>query len=213
MISHLGFRATLIVFAAIVGSLGIGSMITDVFAARTPASGADVGGTTRTLMSWWTASMSGPDGAHALTDALQTLRQGAGRPARAEDDRARAALRGALSLSPHDAQLWLALAALEVARDPDGPPGIEPLKMSYFTAPNDARLMAMRLEVATRMTDPVDTQLRLLVEGDLRLMLTRQPDQGAAVVAAYRRASARGKAFMDDAVKSIAPSFLRSLHG
>jgi hypothetical protein len=215
MISHFGFRATLIALAAMIGGLGIGSMITDVSAARAPASAAQDGGVTRTLLGWWTAPSSRPDldSGRALADALETLRQSSGRPAATPGDDERTALRGVLSLRPHDAQLWLALAAREVARDPDGPGGIEPLKMAYFTAPNDARLMAMRLEVATRMTDPVDTQLRLLVEGDLRLMLTRQPDQGAAVLAAYRRASSRGKAFMDDAVKSIAPSFLRSMHG
>src|SRR5262249_7466724 len=142
-----------------------------------------------------------------------TLRQTASRPAGTGGDDESAALRGALSLSPHDAQLWLALAAREVARDPDGPAGIEPLKMAYFTAPNDAHLMGTRLEVATRMSDPVDTQLRLLVEGDLRLMLTRQPDQGAAVLAAWRRASPRGKALIEDTVKPISPSLLRAMHG
>jgi hypothetical protein len=215
MISQFGFRATLIALAVVVGGLGIASMITDVSAARAPASGANDAGISRTLLSRWIAPMSGADldSGRALAHTLEMLRQSAGRPVPAEDDRERSALRGALSLSPHDAQLWLALAAFEVARDPDGPAGIEPLKMSYFTAPNDARLMPMRLEVATRMADPVDVQLRLLVEGDLRLMLTRQPDQGAAVLAAYRRASIRGKAFMDDAVRSIAPSFLRAMHG
>jgi hypothetical protein len=85
--------------------------------------------------------------------------------------------------------------------------------MTYLTAPNEAELMPVRLNAATRFDALVDPDLRELVQGDVRLMLTRQPDQKAAVVSAYRSASKRGKAFLEDAIQMIAPTFLTTLRG
>ena len=49
-------------------------------------------------------------------------------------------------LHPYHAELWLALALLKAQKNPRDPMLIEALKMAYFTAPNDARLMAVRLD-------------------------------------------------------------------
>ena len=84
--------------------------------------------------------------------------------------------------------------------------------MSYLTAPNDARLMAARLDVATRSEALVDPDLQEFALGDVRIMLTRSPGQKEAVVAAYRRASSRGRAFLDEAARSIDSAFLPTLH-
>ena len=62
-------------------------------------------------------------------------------------------------------------------KNPRDPMLIEALKMSYFTAPNDARLMAVRLDLATSSNALADPDLKELARGDVRLiLLTRQPD-------------------------------------
>ena len=90
---------------------------------------------------------------------------------------------------------------------------VEALKLAYFTAPNDARLMPIRLDTATSFDALADPDLKELVRGDVRLMVTRQPALKPAVVSAYRRASNLGKAFLEESVRSIDPQFLAILRG
>jgi hypothetical protein len=214
MVSHPLFRTTLITLAAAIGYEGISAMISDVADMR-----ASVAAKTNAV------AQAQPDGLaarsgydrdtdRAVADALEMLRRPANSSLQREDvDRVGDTLRPALARAPHDALLWLGLAALEIGRDPNSSAGAEPLKMAYFTAPNDVRLMAKRLEITTRMSGPIDMQLKQLAEGDVRLMLTRQPDQRAAVVSAYRQASNQGKTLLEDAVRATDPSFLRLLRG
>ncbi|MGY8667467.1 hypothetical protein Q3C01_34650 [Bradyrhizobium sp. UFLA05-109] len=156
---------------------------------------------------------SGVRNSQALNLAFQAIQHGqSATGASGENDTARSQLTNALSRVPYDAELWLALALLEAQRDPNGPATVEALRMAYFTAPNEAELMPVRLDTATRFDALADPDLRELVQGDVRLMLTRQPDQKAAVVSAYRRASNRGKAFLEEAIQTIAPTFLTALH-
>lgn len=117
-----------------------------------------------------------------------------------------------MAFAPYDAGLWLSLAVLEMRRDPNSPATVEALRMAYLTAPNDAHLMPVRLEVATRSDALVDPDLREFALGDVRIMLTRSPGQKDAVVSAYRRASSAGRAFLDEAAQSIDPAFLSILH-
>ncbi|MCK1396173.1 hypothetical protein [Bradyrhizobium sp. 1] len=154
------------------------------------------------------------EGNHALIAALQAIQRGnAASGAAADSTRARLRVRQALSAAPCDADLWLALALLESQHDPSGPALLEALKMTYFTAPNDARLMPVRLDTATLFDALIDPDLAELARGDVRLMLTRQADLKAAVVQAYRRASKQGKGFLDQAIKAIDPSFVATLRG
>ena len=147
---------------------------------------------------------------------MQTFQTGQQRPAAdqpARNDEARARIKSALSIAPYDAELWLVLALLQAQRDPRDPALTEALKMAYFTAPNDARLMPLRLDTATLSNALADADVKELARGDVRLMITRQPGLRNAVVAAYRRASGLGKSFLEEAVQSIDPAFLQTLRG
>jgi hypothetical protein len=149
----------------------------------------------------------------ALVATLQMI-QSTGKT-RSSDEIARALERGqrALSIAPDNPELWLALALLQAQRDPRDPLLSGAMKMTYFTAPNDARLMPVRLDTATRFDALDDPDVRELVRGDVRLMLTRMPALRTAVISAYRRASKLGKAFLEEAVQSIDPAFLSKLRG
>jgi hypothetical protein len=71
----------------------------------------------------------------------------------------------------------------------------------------------VRLHAATAFDALDDPDVRDLVRGDVRLMLTRMPALRTAVISAYRRASKLGKAFLEEAVQSIDPTFLMELQG
>ncbi|ULK95932.1 hypothetical protein [Bradyrhizobium sp. I71] len=149
---------------------------------------------------------------HALIAALQTIQRGKpGDASSADNLHARSRVKQALSATPYDADLWLALALLESRYDPRGPGVIEALKTTYFTAPNDARLMPVRLDTATLSDALIDPDLAELVRGDVRLMLTRRVEMKAAVLQAYRRASKQGKEFLEQAVKAIDPAWATTL--
>ena len=153
---------------------------------------------------------------HALVLALQTLQSGSERSttedsARNAETQARA--KQALSVAPYHPELWLALALLKSRKNPRDPMLIEALKMSYLTARNDAGLMAVRLDLANSSNALADPDVRELARGDVRLILLRRPELRPAVASAYRRASTLGKAFLDDAIRSIDPSFLAALRG
>lgn len=135
------------------------------------------------------------------------------RPRAAELDRAAIRIKRSLSTSPSDAELWVMLAILEAQRNPHDPTPGQALKMAYFTAPNDGRQMPARLQIATASELIADPELRELVRGDVRLMISRRASQKDAVVAAYRRASKAGRDFLEEAIRSIDPSILPSLRG
>jgi hypothetical protein len=153
---------------------------------------------------------------HTLIVALQAVQSGTDRPAADQSARnvdAQARTKRLLSVAPYHADLWLALALLQAQHNPRDPLLVESLKVAYFIAPNDARLMAVRLDTATRFNALADPDVKEFARGDVRLMVMRQPELRPAVISAYRRASSLGKAFLEEAVQSTDPSFLPTLRG
>jgi hypothetical protein len=150
---------------------------------------------------------------YALVATLQVIQSAGKTTPRASVEILRAQERGrrVLSIAPDNPELWLALALLQAQRDPRDPLLSDALKMTYFTAPNDARLMPVRLHIATAFDALDDPDVRELVRGDVRLMLTRMPALRTSVISAYRRASNLGKTFLEEAVQSIDPTFLLKL--
>ncbi|WFU70984.1 hypothetical protein [Bradyrhizobium sp. CB2312] len=147
---------------------------------------------------------------HTLIEALDAVRDGKASP---RNDHARSRVISALSETPYDAGLWLTLALLEAQRDPSGPAVVGALRMAYITGANDVRLMPMRLYTATSADALFDLELAELARGDVRLMLTRRPELRVALVKAYRQASKQGKAFLEQAVQAVDPSFVGALRG
>lgn len=126
---------------------------------------------------------------------------------------AEATLQSVLSASPSNSDLWLMLAVLVIGRDSAMPQIAEALKMSYFTAPNDVRIVRLRLSMAVQANVIADPDLKELASGDLRPLLTRNAEICLAVVDAYRQASATGRAFLEGQIRSISPDFLPVLRG
>jgi hypothetical protein len=83
--------------------------------------------------------------------------------------------------------------------------------MSYLTAPNDPTLARPRLERALAAAVPIDTDLQEFMKGDLRRILTRQPQQKPAIVAAYKAASPQDQTIFESLAAAVDQDFSQSL--
>ena len=216
------FRIVLVSLALITGSYALASSFAELSAMKPPAFPSDptkinssIAGDVPGWLQIASPFRSDLESNHALIAALQAVQSGKEPTAATsnQNDSARTRVKNALSVAPYNPELWLALALLQAQRDPRDPTFSEALKMSYFVAPNEMKLMPVRLDTATLFDALADPDLKELVRGDVRLMVTRRPALRASVVSAYRRASSRGKAFLEEAVQSIDPSFLPTLRG
>jgi hypothetical protein len=217
------FRIALVVQSLVIGVYALGSAYAEFSSQNRPPFPSDPvkidSPPTAVVPSWLQAVSpfrSDLESNHALIVAIQAARSGRERPAAeqsAGNASAQVRVKRALSVAPYRSELWLALALLQSQRNPRDPLLTESLKMAYFTAPNDARLMTVRLDTATLLDALADPDVKELARGDVRLMVTRQPELRTAVVSAYRRASSLGKAFLEATVQSVDPSFLTTLRG
>jgi hypothetical protein len=120
---------------------------------------------------------------------------------------ARAAIERAIALGPHDARPWLLLAAIDARLDWLNRNLVGPLRMAYYTGPNDVSLMPMRLALATQSDAIDDPDLQLLAANDLRTIVLSRPDLRPAVAAAYANASPSGKHFIKETITKLNPAF------
>jgi hypothetical protein len=216
------FRIVLVTLALITGSYALASSFAELSAMDRPAFPSDpakispsIAGEVPSWLQIVSPFRSDLESNYALIAALRAVQSGKEPTAEASNrsDSARARVKNALSITPYDPELWLALALLQAQRDPRDPTFSEALKMAYFVAPNEMKLMSVRLDAATLFDALADPDLKELARGDVRLMVTRRPELRAAVISAHKRASAVGRDFLEEAVQSIDPSFLASLRG
>jgi len=215
------FRVAAIVVAVLTAVYAFSSFFSEIFLLRQPALPADPSKIVTVAIGpivQWGATVS-PFRAdletnYALTLALLALRPDNGSLSAAQAQKnadSQEEVIRVLKAAPHNSQLWLVLALLQTQRKSGGRQIIEALKMSYFTAPNDAQIMPLRLYAAALSDAFSDFDLQELARGDVRLMLTRQSDLKASVLSAYRAGSVLGKKFLEDAAQSIDPEFVSVL--
>jgi hypothetical protein len=148
------------------------------------------------------------DNAIALAaQALASKKIPAGSETSAIQTHAVSAARQALSIAPHLSRVWLVLAKLYNDNEPSKS---EALKMSYLTAPGDASLLPLRLAIAATTTLS-DVEVTSLVRRDIRAILATRPDLRPAIIDAFNLGSPPGKAYIEDTVKSIDPTFAAAL--
>ncbi|WP_027522696.1 hypothetical protein [Bradyrhizobium sp. Ec3.3] len=217
------FRILLTALALIIGSYAMVSAIAEMMALERTTLPADP---TKISPRWTGDVPSSPatlspfgselESNHALISALQAIQSGQQNSASVRSlkhDDAVGRVRRTLSTSPYNSELWLALALLQAQRDPHDPVVVEALRMAYYIAPNDGRLIPVRIDIASRSDALAIPDVKDLVRNDVQLILTRRPESKSALVSAYRRASDLGKAFLEGAVESVDPSFLATLRG
>ena len=106
----------------------------------------------------------------------------------------------ASGFAPFDSRIWLLLAIVDARLERSAS---EPLKMSYYTGPNDVALTPSRLLVASRTAAIADPELQILVGREIRMIVSRKPDLRPALFAAYREASPEGKRFIESEVGGL----------
>lgn len=220
MIAGYRFRVSAVVMGFIMMLYASATLVSDILSSGRPAFPADptrIAAPAIGASDEWAAMISplrGPvEANYAMLRGLQALGAGKTPAAPAVNDRAQGTARKALMLSPSDAQIWLVLAMLQSRIDQRSPKIIDELMMSYFMAPNDPALMPVRLDTATLSGAVANPDLAELARGDVRLILTRRPDLRGAISSAYRRASADGKTFLEQAVGALDPQFLATFQG
>src|ERR1700722_9962242 len=127
------------------------------------------------------------------------------------DDAAQNAVKSALKIGPHDSRMWLVLALLQARSNLGDSLISESLKMSYLTGPNRAELIPARLDTVTLYQSLNDTDLKELARSDVRIILTKLPDQRQALVNDYVRGSSLGKAFLEETARMVDPKFADAL--
>jgi hypothetical protein len=121
-----------------------------------------------------------------------------------------APITAAARLAPYDARSWLLLAIAAMQNGNDGK-ALAPLKMSFYMAPNDVRLIPFRLRIAVRSQSASDEELQNLIEHEMRTILTRAPMLKSSIALAYRDASAEGRRFMEGKLTVLDAQFLSEL--
>jgi hypothetical protein len=116
----------------------------------------------------------------------------------------------AATLAPYDARVWLLLSGLSFALGTKDNNAIAQLKMSFYTAPNDSRLIPLRLSLATRLVS-IDEEVQNLIEHDVRTVALHRPELNSAMLFAYNRASSVGREFIEKRLAEIDPRFLTEL--
>ncbi len=116
----------------------------------------------------------------------------------------------AAKLAPHDARIWLSVAALESARDPNGNKAADALKLSYYAGPYQPSLVPLRLSLALRSRAIVDPELQELVSLEIQRVVLKQPDLKPAILAAYRTAIPPGRALIETTLQQVDPALLKA---
>ena len=112
----------------------------------------------------------------------------------------------AVELAPHDPRAWLLIAEVDSRGLQHNPAGA--LKMSYYTGPNELSLIPLRIKIATETDAITDSELQILVGGEIRKIITRRPELKPFIIAAYRSALPEGKRFIESQVGELDPDLL-----
>jgi hypothetical protein len=118
----------------------------------------------------------------------------------------------ALTLDPYDAGTWLVLAGVELQFRPiDQKMAAAAIRMSYYTGPNETKIIPLRLHLAVRSEALADKDFQQLVRHDIRVIVTRNPDLKAAILSAFAHAPPAGQQFVRQTLMDLDPSLLSKL--
>jgi hypothetical protein len=212
------FRSSALVLAAVLGLQCIWLLLAelsrpDVNQLPTEAPSATIVAKQRSDATWaaWIGGIRGDLWAQSAFTFTDLLWANPADPSQSNRlmGQARVRLDRAVRYGPLQSEAWLLLAGLASRYQWPRPEPAEALKMAYYTAPSDSRLLPLRLLMAARSNAISDPDVQQFVRRDLRLLMDQQ--QKPAVVEAYQSASPEGKRFIEEALSEIDPTYLGSL--
>ena len=118
----------------------------------------------------------------------------------------------ALRLAPHNTQVWLLVAGLNLRFDGFNGNSAAALRMSYYTGLNEVDLLPLRVLFAAQSEKVLaDSELETLVKRDIRIIISRIPEQKLSIRDAYRVAIPAGRRLIEQTLNELDPAFLASL--
>lgn len=117
----------------------------------------------------------------------------------------------ALAAAPYDARLWLLLFRQNAQSGWKDDKTLAQLKMAYYTAPNETRLFAARLQSATQPQAVGDDELRPLVAHEISAIITRKPALKQVIADVYRTTNAAGRRLLEEQLTPLDREFLAEL--
>jgi hypothetical protein len=149
---------------------------------------------------------------YAMTIAPDLSRELAGKaliPSLEALDSTRFAAAKAAEFAPSDARAWLLLAGVNFRQLSQSTAG--PLKMSYYTGPNELPLFPLRINIATASDAITDPEIQVLVGSEIRTIITRRPELKPLIIAAYRNALPPGRRLIENQVGELDAGLLASI--
>lgn len=134
--------------------------------------------------------------------------------------RTRSLTERAIAWAPHDARLWLLLAATYSLNDPPSKIGSAPLnnerlsaalRMCYYTGANTVALIRERLFLALQSQLLQDAEFQEFVRHDIKIAIIRNAEFAPVIAEAYRNAPAPGRQFIEKVLGELDPEMLASL--
>lgn len=122
------------------------------------------------------------------------------------DSRKREIAQRAARLAPYDSRIWLLLSAMNAQPGWTDARTAAQLKMSFYTSPNDIRLIPLRLRIAARSDLSADDELQYVIEHQVRTIALQKPALKSAIAIAYREASPVGRQLINKTVAEIDPA-------
>ena len=123
----------------------------------------------------------------------------------------RAAASRALALAPHDARIWIVLALADSRFDWLNGNASAAVRMSYYTGPNETRLIPLRLSLAAHSSALAEADFQQLFRRDLRIAAANGAGVQHAIAAAYRDAPPNAKHLIEETLDDIDPSLAARL--
>ena len=117
----------------------------------------------------------------------------------------------AASFAPYDSRIWLLLAASNAQSGWKDDKTAAQLKMSFYTSPNDIRLIPLRLRIATQSDAVVDDEMQYLIEHEIRTIVLNKPNLKLTIAFAHRAASPGGRQLIEKTLDGIDPKYSAEL--
>jgi hypothetical protein len=134
---------------------------------------------------------------------------------RAPIEQSRAVAELAIAYAPYDARLWLVLAANYFRSEGLNERASASLKMSYYTGSNTIEIVPKRLLLALQSQALADEEFQALVRHDIRLAVIRRAELMPALIVAYSHAPGAGREFVEKTLTELDPGMLAAIrsHG
>jgi hypothetical protein len=117
----------------------------------------------------------------------------------------------AIAHAPHDARIWLLLAADYFRFDWLNERAAASLKMSYYTGSNTIAIVPARLLLAIQSRALENDEFQEFVRHDIKIAVVHKSELMAALVAAYNSAPDAGRQFIEKTVAELDPDLLAAI--